>query len=213
VTDDHAGPRIGWPRLSLAARPLVSIIVSAYQRPRQLRICLASLLAQSYENLELIVVHDGPDDGTVRAAVQLAVNGGAARVQFVETPERKNDWGNSSKEYGAHEFARGEWIGYANDDNYYTPLYVETLIATAEDTGAGFVYSDFVHSHRGWGVLDVRPELCRIDVSGWLARREAVLAAPWPANKADPVADGHHVVAIAAQTTEAKAPGVLWVHN
>ena len=45
-------------------KPLISIIIPTYQRSRSLKIALESVLSQTYENYEILIMDDGSKDGT-----------------------------------------------------------------------------------------------------------------------------------------------------
>ena len=55
------------------------------------------------------------------------------------------------------------------------------------------------------------PAAGRVDVGGWLARRELVLATPW--DEFDAHSDGRYVAALAARGRVARVPQLLYVHN
>jgi glycosyltransferase involved in cell wall biosynthesis len=189
--------------------PKVSMVVSAYFRDRQILPTLACFLAQTHQNFEVLVVHDGPGDGGVREAVALFEDD---RFRYLELPERHNDWGNSAKAWGSRQ-ATGAWIGHSNDDNYYAPVYFEAMLGALVREDAQFAYCNMVHSHHGWSPFDTHPTVGRIDAGGWICRADIVIATEWPVNPADFVADGHFAQALAAQSKVVKVPATLIVHN
>lgn len=191
-------------------RPLVSMVVAAYEQPRDLITTLHCFLVQTLQDFEVLVVHDGPGPAALREAV-LAL--GDRRITYHETPVRNNDWGNSSKEYGSN-LARGRYIGHSNDDNYYAPVYFEALVAAIERDGADFAYCNMVHSQHGYAAFDTAPYHGRIDGGGWLCRAEVVKATPWPEPKSNGYADGLYVEALVRHCHRVtKVPAFLFVHN
>jgi glycosyltransferase involved in cell wall biosynthesis len=193
----------------LPGNPKLSMIVSAYYRDQQILPTLACFLAQTHQNFEVLVVHDGPGDGAVRASVALFQDD---RLHYLDLPERRNDWGNSAKAWGSQQ-ATGEWIGHSNDDNYYAPVYFERMLGALLRDDAQFVYCNMIHSHHGWTPFDTAPAVGRIDGGGWICRAEIVKSTAWPVNPTDPCADGHLAQALAARSKVVKVPATLFVHN
>jgi glycosyltransferase involved in cell wall biosynthesis len=191
------------------SNPKLSMVVAAYQRTRELQATLACFLAQTHQNFEVLVVHDGPGDGRVR---QLVEGWGDERFQYRELPTRRNDWGNSAKAWGSLQ-ATGDWIGHSNDDNYYAPVYFERMLTALIQGEADFAYCNMVHSHQGWQPFETAPVPGAIDGGGWICRASTVRTTPWPANTADPYADGYYAQALASRSKVVKVAATLFVHN
>jgi glycosyltransferase involved in cell wall biosynthesis len=193
----------------VTTNPKVSMIVSAYHRARQILPTLACFLAQTHQNFEVLVVHDGPGDGAVRDAVELF---GDHRLCYLELPARTNDWGNSAKAWGSQQ-ATGEWIGHSNDDNYYAPIYFEAMLSALLCEDAQFAFCNMIHSHQGWTPFATTPVPGGIDGGGWLCRADIVKGTPWPADTAHEYADGIYAQALAARAKVVKVSATLFVHN
>src|SRR5262245_8710906 len=114
---DVGRDRIGW-KSRLAAIPkrgnLVSIIMAAYERPTSLRASLASILAQSWDHWELLVMHDGPASESIRRIVTSADD---SRIRLVESDVRTGSYGNHNRQLAETSFVRGDWVLHTNDDN------------------------------------------------------------------------------------------------
>ena len=98
--------------------PKFSIIVVAYKKYNELKCLLYSLLAQSYNNFEIILIHDGVDNKHKDLFENFEND---SRITYLQTPIRHNDWGMSLRNKGI-KLAKGEWVINTNDDNYYTFL-------------------------------------------------------------------------------------------
>lgn len=201
--------RNGWESRPVPGNPKVSMVVSAFNRPNEIRVTLACFLCQTHQNFEILVVHDGPGDGSVLRAVESMGDG---RIQYLELPENTNDWGNSCKEWGSLR-ATGDYIGHSNDDNYYAPVYFEALLWPLVTGNGGFAYSDMVHSHMAYRILDTAPQESRMDGGGWICRADVVKGTKWPDNKRDPHADGRYLTELAQRAGAVKIPHLLFVHN
>ncbi len=115
--------------------PLVSVIVSTFNRPMYLACALASVLRQSYTNLQPIVVNDGGCDvaGVVNSFSD-------RRVVFIN---RKENRGKAASLNEALEKADGKYVAYLDDDDLFYPNHVETLVgALQEHPHCAAAYSD-----------------------------------------------------------------------
>lgn len=129
--------------------PLVSVCVATYNRARLLaERCVASVLSQSYERLELIVVGDGCSDDT--AAVLAGITD--PRLTFYNLPERgpypsdpRRRWmvAGTPAMNAAMARARGHYITHLDDDDEYLPDRLEKLIAFTRSQGCDFVWHPF----------------------------------------------------------------------
>ena len=72
-----------------------------------------------------------------------------ARVRYVHTPSRANDGGHTPRAFGL-SLSPEEWTVLGGVDNYYVPLFVESLLGVVEaEPGVAFVYWDFVLDRKG----------------------------------------------------------------
>lgn len=84
-------------------QPLVSVVLPTWNRAEYLPRAMDSVLAQSYERLELIVVDDGSTDQT-RQVVEAMKDG---RIRYMRTPSNR---GVSSARNAGIRRARGEYV-------------------------------------------------------------------------------------------------------
>lgn len=126
--------------------PLVSVRIATFNRTRELvDVAIPSVLGQSYRNLEVVVVNDGPNPTTREAVAAL----GDPRLRYFELPERtsypddpQSRWmvAGSGPMNAATELATGTWIAHLDDDDEFAPDHVSTLLALAAETRAELVY-------------------------------------------------------------------------
>ncbi len=133
--------------------PLVTVMMSTYNRPAYVGQALESILRQTYGNLQAVVVRDGGQP--VREIINRYPD---SRVVFIDRDQ------NRGLPYSFNEalsHARGEYICYLGDDDLLYPYHVETLLKAAlGHPEFGVVYGDLYKSH------------CRIELDG----RRTVLA-------------------------------------
>lgn len=94
--------------------PLVSIIIPTYNRAHLIEETLDSVLAQTYQNWECIVVDDGSTDGT--KAIVAAYSKKDARFQYFSRPTNKPKGANACRNYG-YEKSKGYYIQWFDSDD------------------------------------------------------------------------------------------------
>lgn len=117
---------------------LISIIIPVYNTGAYLPRCLDTVRAQSYKNLEILLVDDGSTDGTGALCDKLAAGDERIRVFHKE-----NGGSSSARNYGL-EKATGELIGFVDSDDYIEPKMYELLMNAIEkyDTSVAQVGRD-----------------------------------------------------------------------
>lgn len=106
--------------------PLVSVIIATYNRPRNLEIAIESVLRQSYQNFEIIVVGDGCTDDT-NLVVERMKND---RVKWLALKE--NSGSQSLPNNLGLDRARGKYIAYLGHDDVWLPNHLGALIRHME---------------------------------------------------------------------------------
>ncbi len=104
---------------------LISIIIPAYNLEHCLANTLDSILAQTWQNIEIIVVNDGSCDGT--GAV---IDSYAARCPRLKAIHKENGGVTSARLRGVAE-ASGHWIGFVDGDDYCEPHMYQRLLENA----------------------------------------------------------------------------------
>ena len=103
----------------------ISIIIPAYNIEDYLGRTLDSILAQTYKNLEIIVVNDGSRDNTAKV-----IEAYAERDSRIRGIHKENGGVTSARLRGIHE-AAGEWIGFVDGDDVLEPWMYEKLLSNA----------------------------------------------------------------------------------
>ncbi|WP_446742683.1 glycosyltransferase family 2 protein [Silvibacterium acidisoli] len=110
----------------------VSVVIPTRNRPRLVVRAVSSALNQTYPWLNIVVVVDGPDEGTVAALHAL----GEERVKVVALKE--NVGGSQARNVGVEE-ATGDWIAFLDDDDEWLPQKIARqmdVVATLKDKRA-----------------------------------------------------------------------------
>lgn len=122
-----------------ARRPLVTVLVPSYNGARHLREALDSILAQTYENLEIILLDDASTDETPRIAAEYE-----GKITYLRQPKNLGIYDNVNV---GIERAKGELIATYHADDIYLPTIVEAQVAYLErhpEVGAVFCSDIFV---------------------------------------------------------------------
>lgn len=131
--------------------PRVSIVVPTYNRSAIVRRAVESVLAQTFGDLEIIVVDDGSTDDT-----RDALAGYGERVRYVH---QENRGPAAARNHGMQE-ARGEFIGFLDSDDAYLPGNVAAHLRRFDEVPeAGLVYCGIeVLDQHGNPVKEVLPD-------------------------------------------------------
>ncbi len=100
-------------------RPLVSVVMPVYNGERYLRAAVDSALTQTYPEIEVIAVDDGSTDDS--AAL---IAGYGRRVQGI----RQANKGVSAARNAGIRAARGEWIAFLDQDDWWLPGKIESQV-------------------------------------------------------------------------------------
>lgn len=128
---------------------MISIVITAYNVEAYIAQAIRSALAQTYEDIEVIVVLDKPTDGT--EAIVKAIAAEDERVRIVEN--HANVGAGLSRRAGLAE-AKGEYTLLLDGDDFLRPTFIADLIAKAEETGADIVSGGIEVLHED-GVRDI----------------------------------------------------------
>ena len=115
----------------------LSIIIPAYNAETTIRQCLDSVLSQTVPDTEVWVVNDGSTDQTADILAEYG-------ARFPETLHVRTveNGGQGRARNVALELAAGEFIGFADSDDWVEPDMFEKLIALAEAEGCDLVHCD-----------------------------------------------------------------------
>ncbi|MDR0653380.1 MAG: glycosyltransferase family 2 protein, partial [Synergistaceae bacterium] len=120
-------------------RPLISVIVPAYNREKTIAAALSSVIAQDYDNLEIIVDDDGSSDGTANTARGVLEN--SSRRWRVLHHERNR--GVSAARNTGLDAASGEYVNFMDSDDLVDEPFISTLYGLASENGCDVVFCGY----------------------------------------------------------------------
>ena len=109
-------------------QPMVSVLMTAYNREKYIEEAIKSVLASTYTNFELIIVDDGSKDNTVEIAKAYAVKD--ARIKVYLNEQNLGDYPNRNK---AASYATGKYLKYVDADDMIYPRGLEILVEMMEE--------------------------------------------------------------------------------
>lgn len=130
------------PRASRLA-PLVSVVIPTYQHADSVARCIDTVLEQTYENIEIIVVDDGSTDDT-----QEVLEKYKGKISVIK---QDNRGGNAARNRGA-QGANGEYIIFVDADAELKPAMIEVFLQSLQDhPEASYAYSGFRFGWKRFG--------------------------------------------------------------
>lgn len=124
-------------------RPKISVVVPVYNASQYLPKCIESILSQSFQDFELILVNDGSTDDSLdickkyekfddRIIVVSQTNGGVSKARN-----------------GGLDVAKGEWVAFADADDYFLSDALSTLYERSMHAGADLVLANALKLKNG----------------------------------------------------------------
>ncbi len=116
-------------------KPLISVIVPIYMIDRYVGICIESIINQTYQNLEIILVDDGGKDRCPEICDLYASKD--SRIKVIHKP---NGGLVSARKAGLQQ-SNGAYICYVDGDDWIGSGFIDGLYTAAETSGADMVLS------------------------------------------------------------------------
>ena len=118
--------------------PLVSVVIPTHNRSQYVERAIASVLAQTYADLEAIVVDDGSTDNTVRVVEEYARKD--RRIRLIQHSHRM---GAQAARNTGIVAAAGQWIAFLDSDDEWLHDSLALRLQLAEKGRLPVVYSEF----------------------------------------------------------------------
>lgn len=139
-------------------RPMVSVLMTTYNREKYLAIAVESVLASTYTDFELIIVDDQSKDRSYEIALEYAEKD--SRVRVFRNEKNLGDYPNRNK---AASLARGKYLKYVDADDMIYPTGLQVMVSGMEN-----------FPEAGWGLSSLPQDKDRI-FPFMLSGREAYL--------------------------------------
>ena len=176
--------------------PFVSVIVPVYKVEKYIRKCIDSILAQTYQNYELILVDDGSPDDCGKICDEYA-----EKYSFISVIHQQNQGLSGARNHGVLE-SRGDYITFIDSDDFVTEDYLDYLVGLVQSFHADISAGSHVYQYENKEIKQPREETERgflepadaltrmnyakgVGLTAWakLYKRELVEANPYPIGK------------------------------
>ncbi len=117
--------------------PLISVIIPVHEVLAYLPRCIESVMQQSYENLEIIIVDDGSTDGSERLCEEMQ-----NRDPRIKVVHQEYMGVSGARNTGLRE-AKGEYLAFVDSDDWVDVNYLNTLWRICEQTGCRIAQCGF----------------------------------------------------------------------
>jgi glycosyltransferase involved in cell wall biosynthesis len=149
-SDNPEGSRLERTPSHMGVQTLVSVVVPTFRRPKGVLRAVESVLKQTYQNFEILVVVDGPQAATLAALAKVE----DPRLHILELPE--NVGVAHSRNIGVSG-AAGQWIAFLDDDDEWLPRKLEAQVELAIRTGGERILLSCYYFDRGASFERVMP--------------------------------------------------------
>lgn len=127
----------------MGKRAIISVIVPVYNASQYLRECIESILSQSFRDFELILVNDGSTDDSL--SICESYKSQDDRIRIISGA----NGGVSKARNRGLDVAKGEWITFADADDYFLEDALLTLYERAMQTGTDLVLANALKLKNG----------------------------------------------------------------
>lgn len=165
---------------------LVSVIVPTYKRKETLESALESIMKQTYENLEIIVVDDNGAGSVEQKSVEAIMEQYKENSRIKYVKNERNMGGAVARNIGIQE-AKGEYLAFLDDDDTYYPEKIEKQLKVFLDSDSdklALVYCDVEHvgknnhvdcvirkRYKGNCLYEAIEDDCLASTSMWLVKK------------------------------------------
>ncbi|NSL52731.1 glycosyltransferase family 2 protein [Calidifontibacillus erzurumensis] len=118
-------------------KPLISVIIPVYNRESKIHIALDSLINQTFQDFEVVIVDDGSVDRTAQVIEKYTNTD--SRFKYIY---QKNAGVSSARNKGI-EKAKGNYISFLDSDDYYDSTFLEKMYSKISEKKADVCYCSF----------------------------------------------------------------------
>ena len=151
ATSSQAAPASNQQNYSYRNRknPLVSIIIPTYNNEKFIRSSIASVVNQTYKNLEIIIINDATPDNSMQIVEEFAKND--KRIKIIT--HEKNEGIGASKNDGLAA-ATGEFLAFFSTDDTLDAAYIENMLNCHYKTGSDIICGNLLMNNEHYNIWE-----------------------------------------------------------
>lgn len=193
---------------------MITAIVSAYNRIENLRVVLASLKIQTYTDFEVIVAENSTDENIIRAHKEIIDSMKDGRFRMVICQKEQC--------YSSAEFvvdigeAKGDYLCFPSDDDYYVERFFEFMMAGIEDNDivlCNTLYDNDPVQNKNYYILEAQPKSCQVDKGGFIVKKDVFEKIKFPGKGPSSASDGLFVEEVAKNGKVKVLQEIMFVHG
>jgi len=119
-------------------KPLVSIIIPIYKVEKYITATIQSVIDQTYDNIELILVDDGTPDKSAEIAEETL-----SKNQFLYQIIHQENAGLGMARNAGLDVAKGDWVFFLDSDDLIVPSAIEHMVRASQEDNVDIVFSDY----------------------------------------------------------------------
>jgi len=127
---------------------IVNIIIPTYKRYSMLRRALDSVLAQTYPNINVLVISDGKDLNTEKIVKEYATKKYGIKFNYYDIPH-EGKLGGKARIHGIDQLSDDGYVCFLDDDNVLYPKYVKLMMANIEASTKDIVFCNVLLKEDG----------------------------------------------------------------
>ena len=147
--------------------PAVSVIIPLYNAEKYVGDCLDSILGQTLQNFEVIVVDDCSTDNSY-AIVESYLEKFGGRLTLLKTKQNLGNAGYTARNKGL-SFSRGEYVWFMDADDFIAQTALEELYTTAKEVDADVTYMGMRYIYSSKNGVELMP-----DEMSWSLREKGI---------------------------------------
>lgn len=140
---------------------LVSVIIPVYNASRYFKKCLDSIVQQSYQNFEVVIVDDASTDNSIEIAESYAKNDKRFRIY-----RNEKNLGCGLTRRRAIELGIGDWFAFIDADDYFEPTFIEDMLTACLRTKSEIAICGTFERDQDYNYLRQSLAECEYTVSG-----------------------------------------------
>ena len=132
------------------SKKLISVIVPVFNSEKYVNRCIDSILNQTYENLEVILIDDGSSDGSLKICESWAEKD--KRIKIIK---QKNHGVSAARNLGI-ENATGDYVAFVDNDDWLRPEMYETMLGLIEKEKADLAVCKFINVDEKYNRIKIK---------------------------------------------------------